>query len=339
MGANIPATGPVMTNRATELLGLDLRAYSNKDYYITVKLERVLAKLRIGVSMNPFPLMNGDTEYARINITNYKLVNLNKQYFLFQHMSNVWNPGTTPEFQLPDNFPPDDDHNDVLLSIPNDYYIVDPLFYQKTSPLFDANIFRNKYVSWFGDYTTEIFASMPAVGSYGYGYILENTSYATSQKNGYSAGIVFKGSVNLSSVYMYDSDTQSFVVETRPEYWPNTIYLYNFKFYGSIAAVNKAGGFELNERGTFTDSQLMPLGIKQCKFNMGIYETYYTYWIKDKQNPVHPMSAMEYAVVRNHYYDMTVDSIRGLGYSEIVPEIMRDNNIVLYDDTPLNSFH
>lgn len=298
--ANIPVEGPVMTSSPTALLSIDLVPLAGKSYNLMIEMERVLAKLQIGVAQNSFSLSHGGSKYADINITNYKLVNLNRQYYLFQHS-----------------------YND---------YIVDPLFYKKTTKVADALRFQNYYKSWFGNFTTEGFASMPTAGNYGYAYILENTAQKESQKNGYSPGIVFKGAVSPDMVYIYDNDSRRLVAEKRPEYWPDAIYLYKHTFYGSIQAINIAGHLKLDELERYTDSELKEYGIKQCKFNMGVYETYYTYWIRHNQDVVQHMDAMEYGIVRNNFYQMTVVGVSGIGNSEITPEIMRDNYPNSYED-------
>ena len=82
---------------------------------------------------------------------------------------------------------------------------------------------------------------------------------------------------------------------------------------------------------TYTDAQLKPYGIKQCKFNMGVYETFYTYWIRHRSN-THPTAPMSYGVVRNNYYKIVVSGVSGIGDSEILPEIMRDNYPNSYTD-------
>lgn len=82
---NIPSTGPVMTSDAKALLSIDLVPWEGKNYSMTIEMERVLAKLQIGVKSNSFELKHDGAKYADINITNYKLVNLNRQYYLFQH--------------------------------------------------------------------------------------------------------------------------------------------------------------------------------------------------------------------------------------------------------------
>jgi hypothetical protein len=326
--ANIPDKGPVMTNRATSQLSIDLIPWAGKKYVMAIELERVLAKIQVGVAQNGFELKHEDKKYAEVNLTNYKLVNLNKEYYLFQHKDVMSELGSQPQFQLPNHFSNYTDEGNQ--------YIVDPYFYRKTSSMSDANKFADHYVSWFGEFNTENFASMPAAGNHGYVYILENTSFRTSQKNGYSPGIVFKGAVSPVFVYLYDNKTKTLIEEQRPEYWPHTIYLYKYNFYGSIQAINVASGLMLDELVTYTDSQLKNYGIKQCKFNMGVYETYYTYWIRHRINAGNQMGPMSYGVVRNNFYKLTVAGVSGIGDSEIVPDIMRDNYPNSYVDIEVN---
>lgn len=325
--ANIPDRGPVMTNRATSLLGVDLKPWANKKYVLTVNLERVMAKLQIGVAQNMFQLMHGERKYADINITNYKLVNLFKRYYLFQHRDNLPEFTSQPEFTLPYHF------SDYIEE--DDQYVVDPLFYRKKPNKEDATAVGDYYRSWFGTFTTEDFASMPSANNFGYAYVLENTAFKTCQKNGYSPGIVFKAAVNPVFVYLYDFDLRTLKVEYRPEYWPKTIYLYNYNFYGSIQAVNVESGLALDELATYTDAQLKAYGIKQCKFNMGVYETFYTYWIRHRNSPANFMGAMEYGIVRNNFYKVVVTGVSGIGNSVITPDILRDNYPNSYADVTL----
>lgn len=315
--ANMPDKGPVMTSRPTALLGVDLVPWINKNYVLTVELERVMAKLLIGVSQNTFQLKHNGRKYTDINITNYKLVNLNRQYYLFQHKDSLTTLGSQPAFTMPANY---GDYHDQ-----GEQYVVDPLFYKKTTNAWEAASFGQHYRSWFGSFTTEHFASMPSADNYGYAYVLENTTFKTAQKNGYSPGIIFKAAVNPVFVYLYDAKLKTLREEYRPEYWPKTIYLYKYNFYESIQAVNLASGMTLDELENYTDSQLRAYGVKQCHFNMGVYETYYTYWIHHRQSAVDVMGPMEYGIVRNNFYKMIVTGVSGLGDSSITPDIMRDN--------------
>ena len=277
---------------------------------------------------NDFELTHDNRKYADVNITNYKLVNLNRQYYLFQHQAIVSDPEQMPVFQLPENFGEYDEESGA--------YVVDPLFYHKTSRQTDISYFQSHYASWFGAFTTENFASMPTAGTYGYAYILENTSFKTSQKNGYSPGIVFKAAVSPVSVYLYDNKTRTLVEEKRAEFWSHTIYLYHYNFYGSLQAVNVASGLSLDELETYTDAQLKTYGIKKCRFNMGVYETYYTYWIRHRNYPADMMGPMNYGVVRNNFYKIIVSGVSGIGDSEIIPDMMRDNHPNDYADVVVN---
>lgn len=326
--ANIPDSGPVMASRATSMLGVDMIPWANKDYMMSVDIERVMAKLQIGVSQNTFMLTHNQRKYAEINITNYKLVNMNRQYFLFQHRDSLPALTDEPEYTLPFHFC---DYNDQ-----DDQYVVDPLFYKKIPNREDATAVGRYYKSWFGTFTTEDFASMPSADNYGYAYVLENTAFKTSQKNGYSPGIVFKAAVCPMFVYLYDYDLKILKEEYRPEYWPKTIYLYNYNFYGTIQAVNIASGLSLDELVNYTDAQLKVHGIKQCKFNMGVYETFYTYWIRHRNSPADFMGPMEYGIVRNNFYKMVVTGVNGVGNSVITPDIMQDNYPNSYADVAVD---
>lgn len=326
--ANIPETGPVMTNRATSLNSIDLVPWANRTYVLSVDMERVLAKLQIGVSKNSFELRHDSRKYADINITNYKLVNLNSQYYLFQHKDVLPVFGKKTDFLFPDNY--------GQYSEESEHYVIDPFFYDKTSDQTDAIKFKDYYVSWYGNFSTEHFASMPVAGSFGYAYILENTSYKSSQKNGYSPGIIFKAAVSPAFVYLYDNHSRMLVEERRAEYWPHTLYLYNYNFYGSIQAINVASGHTFDELETYTDAQLRSFGIKKCNFNMGVYETYYTYWIQHRANTSEAMGSMNYGVVRNNFYKIIVAGVSGIGVSEIVPDILRDNYPNSYVDVAVD---
>ena len=322
--SNIPDTGPVMTSNAVAHLGVNLIPWIDKTYFLKVELERVMAKLQIGVLKNYYELKHNYVKYADINITNYKVVNLNKSYYLFQHRDDLPEFISRTSFSMPDNFRPYIDAGDL--------YVIDPLFYQKTLSSSDVASFGSKYVSWYGDFTTTDFAAMPSADNFGYAYILENTVYKDRQKNGYSPGIVFKAAVNPVFVYLYEPTSMTLKEEHRPEYWPRTIYFYNFNFYGSIQALNVAGGFGLDELKTYTDAQLKVYGIKQSHFNMGAYETFYAYWIRHRNSSTDYMGPMQYGIVRNNYYKLVVSDITGIGSSVIIPDVMRDNYPNSYSD-------
>ena len=313
---NIIGYGPIMTSRATALQNVDLVPYAGKNVYINVEMERVMAKLQVGLKKEFFELEHNGTKYADIKITNSQLLNLNNSYYLFQHTDVLTSLGEATEFKFPDNY-------QDYVSAANQY-VIDPLFYQKTMNVEDAMKMKDLYSAWYGDYSTKGYAPILPAGSYSNIYILENTAYKDCQKNGYSVGIAFKASVAPPYAYIYDAIKKELRKETESASWDKTIYLYNYNFYGSISALNVASGLSLDPYTTYTDKELSDKGVKQCKFNLGVYETFYTYWIQDP-TITEPMAPMAYSIQRNHLYKITITGVSGLGESEITPEIMRDN--------------
>ena len=315
---NIIGYGPIMTSRATALQNVDLTPWAGKNVYINVEMERVMAKLQVGLDKEYFELEHNGTKYADIKITNYKLLNLSNSYYLFQHTDVLTSLGAAPKFKYPDNYQ-DYAHG-------ANQYVIDPYFYQKTTNKEDAMKMKDLYSAWYGDYSTDGYAPILPSGSYSNIYILENTAYKDCQKNGYSVGIAFQASVVPPYAYIYDDVKKELRKETNSTVWETTIYLYNYEFYGSIEALNAGSGLALDPYTAWTDQLLSSYGVKQCKDirNVGVYETFYTYWIQDP-TITEPMAPMAYSIQRNHLYKITITGVSGLGESKITPEIMRDN--------------
>ncbi len=289
---SLPETGPVMTSDPGAFLNVDLSPYGGRDYVMQVEMERCVSKLQIGVAANSFWLEHDGQRYAELHVTNYKLVNMSRAYYLFPHTEGD--------------------------------YVCDPLFDRKTTEPAAVGAWGEQCASWYGAFATDDLAAMPAAGNYGLAYVLENTAPAGSQKQGYAPGVVLKASVSPMFLYLYDQQSRTLQEERRPEFWPETIYLWRYNFYGSIQALNTASGMTLDELAQYDDAALAAMGVKQSHFNQGAYETYYTYWIEHRDAGNDPMGPMRYAVVRNHYYRMTVTRVTGLGYSRIAPDTGRD---------------
>lgn len=316
--ASFPTTGPVMTSRANARQNIDLTKYNGKHYTLVIDMERVLAKLQIGVSNDFFRLIHPKTsfKYAEVKITNYKLVNLMSCYYLFQHRDIVMDLGTEQPFAYPDTY-------GEYTEGTNEYIIV-PYFYEKKNTPEDIQKCKDYYASWYGNFTTENFASMPTAGNYGYAYVLPNTMHKDSQINGYSTGIVFQASVTPAFAYIYDAETKEVKESYQPELWPTTLYFYNYEFYGSIQALNVKCGKSMVVK-EYTDEELKAYDMKQCKFNQGAYETFYTYWIPYLNSSTDHMRAMNFGIVRNNHYKMRITGITGIGNSKITPDLSRSN--------------
>lgn len=299
--------GAIMSSCASENLRQDFTDKVNNHVFIEVNMERVVAKVVLGKSKDVFELSHDGEVYAHLNLTNYKFVNLNTCFYLFRHKARLERFEQPSEYVLPDNFAPDTGADDE--------YVIDPLFFRKDGSESSFNYLRTVYKHYYSDASLSGYAAFPSTGKYGTAYILENCTFSTHQTVGTLTGIVFKASVIPSCVYLYDERIGTFIKETRPEMFAETLYLYGYKFYNSIRDVNRVSGLHLDELKSYNDEELKSYGIKQVKYYMGVYETIYSYWITHSENS----NAMRYGIVRNNFYRLMVSSIEGLGNSSIVP--------------------
>lgn len=333
---SIPESGPIMSSRADAHLKVNFKKARMNHTTITFNMERALAKLSIGLKdgcSGTFSLTHKGVKYADVNLTNYLLVNLNPYLYYFQHTAKVSDHNVPENYLLPDNY--------LVQTAGDGRYVIDPLFQFKSSDMAGLPYCQKKYVSYYGDDTGKYsFASIPAPGNKGVVYILENCTPKDSQKRGYSTGVVFKAGVQpANNVYLYNKALDALVKEDNSEYWPYTLYFYNFKFYGSIKALNMGATLALDptreslSSNPYSDEELASYGIKQFHFNMGVYETFYTYWIRhDDNHDNSKMGIMEFGVVRNHEYRLRVAGISGLGSSGRNPDPYLDDEPYSYID-------
>lgn len=299
--------GAIMSSCASENLRQDFTDKVNNHVFIEVNMERVVAKVVLGKAKDVFELSHDGEVYAYVNLTNYKFVNLNTCFYLFRHKARLERFEQPSEYVLPYNFAPD--------SGADNEYVIDPLFFRKDGSQASLSYLRSVYKHYYSDTLLSDFAAFPSSGKYGTAYILENCAYRTQQNGGTLTGIVFKASVNPSCVYVYDERFGDFIRETRPEMFEGTLYLYGYKFYNTIRDVNRVSGLHLDELKSYTDEELDNYGIKQVIYYMGVYQTFYTYWITHSEDS----DAMRYGIVRNNFYRLMVSSIEGLGSSAVVP--------------------
>lgn len=182
-------------------------------------------------------------------------------------------------------------------------YVVDPNFEKQTEETindFYSNKFENAFNVQNGenivakDLSTENRASF---------YTLENTMIAAEQKNAYTTGLYYRATYELkgkdkgTNIYQYG----------------NTLY-----DFAGLQEAAKQLGLNLNSL-TDESSQAQFYAIGVTKYEKG--RCYYTYWIRhiDNQNNTE-MGPMEFAVVRNNYYQMEINSVKGIGdYKPIDP--------------------
>ena len=147
-------------------------------------------------------------------------------------------------------------------------------------------------------------------------YATENTIPApnSNQKNGISTGVIFKGKLQ------FDKSTYG-VTDNQP------IYVYNNVLYGTWEKVKDAANApnaDESLKAAFDQIGATPAsgadfgraGFTVLKPNgSGDYEMYYCYWNRHNDNSdPNLMGPMEFAVVRNNVYKLTVNKINGYGH-------------------------
>lgn len=262
----------------------------------------------------------------KVQLTEYALVNLNRNLFTVRHTASALGENIAPFGYL-------DGQN----------YIADPWFEAKNA----ANTVEtddNKFdgSTWFTNTlaevaketagtvpTTSFFNSLDKLSDDDNGtdyegtteehskpgltmaYCFENTTLATKQKHGLTTGIVFKAT-------MVPSGTQMFT---------GTMYQYGKEVYTKLEEIVKAYGptnAEIAKLTTeSTNAEIRKAGIKvyakgECY--------YYTNQIKHFDNGDNTVAGnMEFAIVRNNIYSLAVANIRSIGDAAIDPNPDTDN--------------
>ena len=150
-------------------------------------------------------------------------------------------------------------------------------------------------------------------------YAIENTipkdeeGNNTLQKNGITTGVVFRAKIEKRE----DSD----VTWTAGE----PIYVFENKLYGDWTAVGEYATDHPNSNVAYAyravtngDYDYKGAGFTIYEANEdGNYYTYYYYWNRhNDNNDEHEMGPMEFAVVRNNVYKLSVEAIYRFGYPE-----------------------
>ena len=162
-------------------------------------------------------------------------------------------------------------------------------------------------------------------------YAIENTipqdasETNTLQKNGITTGVVFRAKIGIDENYTGDQK-----VSWTPG---KPIYVFRNVLYGDWDAIKKAYNenklptevriaYEAVESGDYSEKEA---GFTEYKQNAdGNYYAYYYYWNRHNDNGENGQSGkedlvmgpMEFAVVRNNVYKLSVDAIFRFGYPE-----------------------
>lgn len=304
--ASAPTNGFVMTNRGAANLNVTVSKPTNSENVtkVSIRLERVVAKIEIAQTKASFPLLDSiGSTYATIKIGSFRIVNLATQFYTFRHTA-VLN-----SFQKPDAYT---DANFGDVDIKNNGYVIDPYFFNKT--LEGAKDFTNSdgfFAQALVDKNnTNGWSLMGGVGSKSFIYCLENCMYQNAQVNGYTTGVMFLAHIEIDPNHVFNENG----IESNQLNWA-TLFYFNCNFYTSINAVRKLQINNLPEsiNDQSTDEVLAIHNIKRFSKSSN-YSCFYNYWIKHLDNNIPTESGvMEFGIVRNNIYRLSVTKVAGLG--------------------------
>lgn len=299
----------------------------------TLKVERSVARFdykaihnnniyRVRKTLNSTSDEDTDNPGIYIQLTDIALINMSKSFYYLRRVSNdgLNANATVCGVETKTNYVVDTDAklkqsytSAKAWSTKNDnffYNLEEPTTWKWTSL---ADISGNEEDNWGSDPNEE-------EGYHIWRYAIENTIPQDAegknelQKNGITTGIVFRAMIGRDS----DSD----VTWTGDE----PIYVFRNVLYGDWAAIKKAYNenklptavryaYEAVESGDYKKAEA---GFTEYKRNTdGNYYAYYYYWNRhNDNNKVPDMGPMEFAVVRNNVYKLSVDAIFRFGYPE-----------------------
>lgn len=299
------ATGKEVNDDGTEKTG------GKNVNLVTVNVERAVSKVTFGNTADKlsFNIEEGGNIIATAKLEGVSLINLNKKMYLVKDGQTATNKPVTGEWP----YPKDPNYDNTSM---DKAYIT-------------ANFTQNEASSY----------SAPSDAKF---YCPENTMSALAQLNGQTTGVVYKVNYKPEGKYYTelaaengtDSYSQMFekvlalgddvrdaaitkTIFTDADKTDGTFYSYNgyvFKsmagarLYKAIATANPgADAAAVNTAFTKGNED----GIQT--YTKG--DCYYTAWIKHNPGGT-TMQQDKYGVVRNFWYELTVNSIKKLGYSK-----------------------
>lgn len=277
---------------------------------LTVNVERAVSKVTFNNTDNQlFEIKVGGNTIATATLEGVSLINLNKKMYLVKDGQTATNKPVTGEWP----YPKDPNYNETSI----DAAYCETNFEQRIAKDFSA----------------------PSNATF---YCPENTMKAEAQLNGQTTGVVYK--VNYKPEVDYytelaaengtDSYSQMFeavlklgtvnidplitkTIFTDADNKDGTFYSYNGYVFRSKAGARLYKAIATN---TDHDPKTVNTAFQDPEIDKDIQTytkgvCYYTAWIKHNPNGT-TMQQDKYGVVRNFWYELTVDNIKKLGYSK-----------------------
>ena len=317
-GASVPSTGIPMTSRQVSAVynsnksvlcdEVEITSNNTKDNPcpISLEMERSWAKISYNVKNlnNTYAVKDnrnkGSNKIADIQLTGYQILNQTKKWNAFRQACSVDNSYAVTKngYGL--------FNNGAILG-----YLYDPEINLKT--VADVKAALPAYTLVDGASANITSTSVGATQTLAYTY--ENALYKDAQLAGYVTTVRFTATITPVSVSKTKTENAGITTEVESVTTGYTdLYFYEDKFYADLGALNFV------EKLGVTESNYADFNVK--KFVSGV--CYYDYYIKHFDNGKNPttvptpesealLGVMEYAIVRNNSYVITVSEILAPG--------------------------
>lgn len=274
---------------------------------LKVDVERAVSKVTFNQAKQDFEIKVGDNTIATATLEGVSLINLNKKMYLVKDGQKATNKPVAGEWPYP------------------------------MDPNYDQTSIDAVYCTANFEQTSATDFPAPSTATF---YCPENTMEASAQLNGQTTGVVYKVNYKPEGDYYTvlaaengtDSYSQMFekvlALGDKDDAITNTIFTTaegtdgTFYSYNGYVFKTKAGARLYKAIATNTDGKAETVnaafGTNANDEDIQTYDKgycYYTAWIKHNPDGEY-MQQDKYGVVRNFWYELTVNSIKKLGYSK-----------------------
>lgn len=276
---------------------------------LKVDVERAVSKVTFNQAKQDFEIKVGDNTIATATLEGVSLINLNKKMYLVKDEQKATNKPVAGEWPYP------------------------------MDPNYDQTSIDAVYCTANFEQTSATDFPAPSTATF---YCPENTMKAEAQLNGQTTGVVYKVNYKPEGKYYTelaaengtDSYSQMFeavlklgtvnidplitkTIFTDADNTDETFYSYNGYVFRSKAGARLYKAIATN---TDHDPKTVNTAFQDPEIDKDIQTytkgvCYYTAWIKHNPNGT-TMQQDKYGVVRNFWYELTVDNIKKLGYSQ-----------------------
>lgn len=295
----------------------------------TIKVERAAARFdyKSSVPNETYTLMEeGGKAEVTVTLTDMALVNLSKEFYYLRRVSadGTSTSATIGGTETNTNYVVDTDYDWKSGSTITDYSDHFFYVYNQNSASADYTWTSISSLTKNEDDTDNSWNTDGTKGDYKiWRYATENTipAQVSNQKKGITTGVVFKGEIQGKG------DMANLLNGEKPVYvfdnilwgtWDNVKTAAEDKKSGSTTLSNPLLAAAYNEamKGGYTDAKAVTAGFTIFKPNADKkYEVLYYYWNRHNDNNNNgSMGPMEFAVVRNNVYKLSVTGVNKFGH-------------------------